>query len=198
MERRTRITLLVVALVLCTIALFPRLAGARLAGNHQGFAPEQPIAYSHRLHAGELEIPCLYCHSGAEKSRHAGIPSAKVCMNCHKFVTAPFALMREEDALAEEEGRTPNAVVSAELKKLFDAIDTQTPIQWTQIHKLPDFAFIDHRRHVAAGVACQSCHGAIETMERVRQDAELTMGWCIDCHRRESVGGGLNCAGCHD
>ena len=195
MDRRTRLTLLVVALVLCTIALVPRLAAARLAGNHQGFAPEQPIAYSHRLHAGELQIPCLYCHFGAERSRHAGIPPAQVCMNCHKYVTAPFAAVREEEKLAEKEGRKPEPVVSPELKKLFDAVESGTPIAWTQIHKLPDFAFLDHRMHVAADVSCQSCHGPIETMERVRQDATLTMGWCIDCHRTNEAS--LNCAGCH-
>jgi len=202
MDRRTRITLLAIALVLSAVALAPRLAAARLPGNHQGYAPEQPIAFSHRQHAGELEIQCLYCHPGAEKSRHAGIPAAQVCMNCHTVVKAPFALVREEDKRAEEEGRKPLEIVSAELKKLFDAVDAGTPIAWVQVHRLPDFAFLDHRVHVAAGVTCQRCHGPVETMERVRQDADLTMGWCVDCHRQPNLPGrtapaSLDCAACH-
>ena len=205
MDHRTRFTLLLVALVFCTIALAPRLSAARLPGNNQGYSPAQPIKFSHRLHAGEMEIACLYCHSGAEKSRHAGIPPAQLCMNCHTYVTAPFASVRAEDKKAEAEGRKPEKIVSPELQKLFDSIESGRPIEWIQVHRLPDFVFLDHRRHVAAGLSCQRCHGTVETMERVRQESDLSMGWCVQCHRdsnRDGVDGhavqaSLDCAGCH-
>ena len=210
MHGRTLTIILGLALVLSTISLLRLLAGVRLPGNDQGYSPRQPIAYSHRLHAGELEIPCLYCHSGAEKSRHAGIPSANVCMNCHKFVSAPFL-----DVKAEAEGRAPKPEVSPEIRKLYDAIGldeklkpdptrTLRPIEWVRVHKLPDFVYFDHRPHVAAGVDCRRCHGAIETMERVQQVESLSMGWCVNCHRHESenepaaqVRASTDCGICH-
>lgn len=188
----------------------------RLPGNQQGYAPKQPIAFSHRLHAGELQIDCLYCHFGAETSRHAGIPATSVCMNCHRFVTAPLGAIRAQDELAEEENRKPERVVSAEIQKIYDALaldeslnrdeaKTPMPIEWVQVHNLPDFVYFDHRAHVDAGVACQRCHGPVETMERVHQVEDLSMGWCINCHRRVNeigVGGkrvdaSLDCAACH-
>ena len=201
-----RTIVLALALVLVLLSLGSHLSAMRLPGNHQGYSPEQPIAYSHRLHAGELGIDCLYCHFGAERSRHAGIPPAELCMNCHKTVTATFAAVREEDKLAKEEKRKPEILVSPELAKLYEALgldekrerDTakkQTPIQWRQVHKLPDFVYFDHRSHVTAGVACQRCHGPVETMERVRQHSTLSMGSCIDCHRIEKAT--LDCAACH-
>jgi Cytochrome c7 and related cytochrome c len=164
----------------------------RLAGDHQGYEPEQPIAYSHRLHAGELGIDCLYCHYGAERGRHAGIPSASVCMNCHTTVTDAFDSVlteRERAKAAEEE---PRRSVSPELRKLYDFMglgedlepaQEPIPIPWQRIHQLPDFAFFDHSVHVAQGVACATCHGPVQGMERVRQQESLSMGWCIDCHR---------------
>ena len=204
---RSRITTIVLgfALVFSVILLASRAAMFHLPGNQQGYEPVQPIAYSHRLHAGELQIQCQYCHFGADKSRHAGIPPASVCMNCHKFVKAPLGAVRAEDALAEKEKRPPRPVVSPELQKLYDAIDRGQPIAWTRIHSLPDFAYFDHRPHVNAGVACQQCHGPVETMERVRQVSDLSMGWCVNCHResnRTGVGGrrvyaSTNCSTCH-
>jgi hypothetical protein len=166
----------------------------RLPGNNQGYEPEQPIAYSHRLHAGELGIDCFYCHFGARTSRHAGIPSASVCMNCHKHVTAPFDDVLQERVRAELEGREPAPIVSAEMRKLYDALGlgedlvfdpdaTPAPIEWVRVHNLPDFVFFDHSVHVARGVACQTCHGPVEGMERVSQFSDLSMGWCMDCHR---------------
>jgi predicted CXXCH cytochrome family protein len=193
------------AVLFTGVLLASRSAMFRLPGNHRGYEPVQPIAYSHRLHAGELQIQCQYCHFGADKSRHAGIPPASVCMNCHKFVTATLGAIRAEDELAEKEKRAPRPVVSAELRKLYDAVNTGTPIAWTRIHALPDFAYFDHRPHVAAGVACQQCHGPAESMERVRQVSDLTMGWCVNCHRdanRTGVAGkrvnaSINCSTCH-
>jgi hypothetical protein len=185
---------LLAAVMFAALIAVPSATTARLPGNQRGYEPSQPIAYSHRLHAGELNIPCLYCHSAAEKSRHAGVPSASVCMNCHRFVPATFGAIRAEDELAKKEGRAPRLVISPEIQKLYDALalgadmkpdpaKQPAPIQWVKVHNLADFVYFDHRSHVAAGVTCQSCHGPVETMERVRQVSDLSMGWCVNCHR---------------
>ena len=207
---------LIIAVLGLTLMLIPKVLALRVPGNHQGFEPVQPIAYSHRLHAGELQIPCLYCHAGAEKSRHAGIPAASTCMNCHQFVSAPRSLVRAEEELAKKENREPRRVVSDELAKLYDALGLnadlkrdpakqQTPVEWVRIHTVPDFVYFDHRPHVASGMECQKCHGPIETMERVRQVNTLEMGWCLDCHRGHDgtivdgapVSASSDCAACH-
>lgn len=170
---------------------------ARGVGLSEGYAPPQPIAFSHALHAGEREIPCLYCHFGAERSRHAGIPALSVCMGCHREIDTP----------------------SRDLALLADAVERNRPVRWVQIHKLSDFVYFSHRQHVGAGVECRSCHGSVEAMDVVRQDAPLSMGWCLDCHRRRGVTefsknpptgavdagsdgplptvGGMDCAKCH-
>jgi hypothetical protein len=169
-------------------------ATLRLPQNNQGYAPEQPIAFSHRLHAGELQMDCQYCHHGARRSRHAGVPAASVCMNCHGIVTSGLDAALNEKAAAEAAQREPEPVVSAELSKLYDALaldaDMQrdpareeTPIEWVRVHNLPDFVYFDHRVHVARDIACETCHGPVQSMERMRQHADLSMGWCIDCHR---------------
>jgi len=187
-----------------------------LPGNQQGYEPLQPIAYSHRVHAGELQIDCLYCHHGAKTSRHAGIPSSDICMNCHKFVTASLGAVRAEDDLAQEENRRPREVVSPELAKLYLtlAVDEKRqvnaeregrPVEWVQVHNLPDYVYFDHRAHVGVGVRCQTCHGPVETMERVRQSADLSMGWCVNCHRTATENGiagkqvdaSIDCVTCH-
>jgi len=216
MKRHVMSAVLVLGIVLASISLIGSLAELRLPGDHTGFRPVQPIAYSHRVHAGELAVPCLYCHSGAERSRSAGVPSANVCMNCHKFVTASLGAVREEERLAEEQGRKPEAIVSDELQKLYDALGldaslnpdpllTPQPIVWNRIHKVPDFVAFDHRPHVAKNIACQNCHGPVERMDRVRQFSSLGMGWCVDCHREadtqtvagHSVASPLDCTTCH-
>jgi hypothetical protein len=150
-------------------------------------------------------MDCLYCHSNADKSRHAGIPAASVCMNCHRQVTALFGAVRAEDDLAANEKRKPREVVSDELKKLIATVRDAAPIAWVRVHELPDFVYFDHRSHVGAGVACQHCHGPVETMERVRQVSDLSMGWCVNCHReanRKGVNGrqvhaSIDCSACH-
>lgn len=216
MGNRVATMVLLVGLGFSLLILYPKLTVFHLPGNQQDYEPAQPIAYSHRLHAGELQIQCLYCHFGAEKSRHAGIPPASVCMNCHRFVTASLGAVRAEDELAAKEKRSPQAIVSPELQKLYDALAldakmqrppaaTLKPIAWIQIHKLPDYVHFDHRAHVNSGVACQDCHGPVETMERVRQVSDLSMGWCVNCHRtanRTGVGGRqvhatIDCSACH-
>jgi len=173
----------------------------RLPGDQQGYEPDQPIAYSHRLHAGELGIDCQYCHSGAERSRYAGIPAVSTCLNCHKFVTSTWGAVQEEDKRATAEKRAPRKIVSPEIAKLY----TGRPIAWNRIHRLPDFVYFDHRPHIYAGVECQTCHGAVETMDKVRQVSPLTMGWCVNCHRDVSSNGlggkavhaATDCANCH-
>lgn len=216
MSSRLTTVVLATALAGVLILLAPRLTALRLPGVQRDYEPAQPIAYSHRLHAGELGIACLYCHYGAERSRHAGVPAASVCMNCHAFVTAPLGAVRAEDEAARDQNREPRRVVSPELRKLYDALGldddlrpdpTREPhrIAWTRVHNLPDFVYFDHRPHVAAGVSCQTCHGPVESMERVRQVASLTMGWCVNCHRtvnREGVGddavqASTDCSACH-
>jgi hypothetical protein len=164
-------------------------------GMQQGYSPEQPIAFSHKLHAGDNKVPCLYCHYGARSSRHAGIPSSSVCMNCH--------------GLLEKQ--------TVEIERFKEAAQLDKPlVAWTKVHNLPDFVYFNHSRHVLNGVACQSCHGAIETMSRVEQAMPLTMGWCLTCHREHAgiptstleraakrfteqpkPANGLDCASCH-
>lgn len=170
-------------------------SAVRLPGNDIGYEPVQPIAYSHRVHAGELAIDCQACHWGAATSRRAGVPSAEVCMGCHRHVTAAFDRVLEERERAAAEGREPAQVVSAELRKLYDAVGlgedlqpdasrTPRPIEWVRVHRVPDYVAFDHRVHVARGLACEQCHGPVRSMERIRQFADLSMGWCMDCHRR--------------
>jgi hypothetical protein len=209
------ITAVVLAAALA-VSLVTLVAAIRLPGNNQGYEPTQPIAYSHRLHAGELQIGCLYCHSGAEKSRHAGIPAMNVCMNCHSGVTATMAALKQEEEAAAREKRAANTIESPELRKLYDALalddtlfpiegKTPTPIAWKRIHNLPDFVYFDHRAHITASVTCQTCHGPIETMERVRQYERLSMGWCVNCHRDANENGiagrqvqaPIDCVTCH-
>lgn len=187
-----------------------------LPGNNIGYEPVQPLAYSHRLHAGELGIDCKFCHTGAEISRTAGIPSANVCMDCHRFVTAPFNQVRAEDDAATKENRKPRRMVSPELQKLYDALGLdaelnrdpearETRIVWSRVHSLPDFVYFDHRAHISVSLDCQTCHGEVQTMERVRQVSDLTMGWCVNCHRNSNAQGvkgkpvkaSTDCVTCH-
>jgi hypothetical protein len=165
------------------------------------------------MHAGDLQISCLYCHNGADKSAHAGFPAATTCMNCHRFVTALHQDMFAESQQASQEGRPPRRIISAELQKLYDALalddqlqpdphKTQRPLAWIQIHSLPAFTRFDHRAHVNGGVECAKCHGPIDTMERVSQSADLSMGWCVNCHREKMDAAHkgsttTDCATCH-
>ncbi len=207
---------LVVGLAGSVMFLVARLQGVHWPGNQQDYEPVQPIEFSHRQHAGKLEIACLYCHFGAQTSRHAGIPPASLCMNCHGLVTASRDSVLKEYQVAQKERRPARPIVSDQLRPLYDALalddklqpDTSkkpTPIAWVRIHQLPAFTAFDHRSHVAAGVACQDCHGPVETMDRVRQVSSLSMGWCVKCHR-DPAGHGVadrkaqastDCSACH-
>lgn len=216
MQQRVITIVLVIGLLFGLMTLVSAMSQWRLPDNQQGYAPEQPIAYSHRLHAGELQIDCLFCHSAADDSQHAGIPSSDVCMKCHKFVTASFGALQQERQRAAEAGEDPKLIVSDELRPLYDSlaldeelkpIEGAAPesIEWVRVHNLPDFACFDHRAHVAAGVTCQRCHGPVESMERVRQAETLSMGWCVNCHRETSETGvdgravhaATDCSVCH-
>ena len=183
------------------------ITGLYSIGVQQGYAPKQPIAFSHKIHAGQYEIDCKYCHTGVMKGKSATIPSVNICMNCHNQI------------------RQGTITGEGEIAKIVSAWDNKKPIEWVRIHNLPDLAYFNHSQHVnVAGVECQTCHGPIETMDVVRQHALLTMGWCIDCHRKTDVNtrgnayydnlvelhnktsktpmkvedmGGLECAKCH-
>lgn len=135
-------------------------------GVQKGYAPKQPIAFSHKLHAGQYEIDCNYCHTGVNKSKSANIPSPNICMNCHSAIKTE----------------------SPEIQKIYAAIENDKPIEWVRIHNLPDLAYFNHSQHVnVGGVECETCHGDIKEMEVVQQASLLTMGWCIDCHRKTDV-----------
>jgi mono/diheme cytochrome c family protein len=204
---KSRFVITAITLIVLVGGLTKYVEWARGISIHQGYMPEQPIKYSHALHAGEYGIECEYCHSGATKSKNAWIPSANVCMNCHK-------LINEGPKYGTEE-----------IQKIYDAIGfdpatkqyiegyEQKPIEWVRIHNLPDHAYFNHAQHVVVGgLECQTCHGPIEEMEVVYQYSTLGMGWCINCHREEKVKtlgkenpegltvedmGGLDCARCH-
>ncbi|MFD0932039.1 c-type cytochrome [Psychroflexus salinarum] len=159
-------------------------------GVDQGYEPIQPIHYSHRIHAGENQIECKYCHSSARVSKHSGIPSLNVCMNCHKQVAEVSPETATEEYSKE--------FYDNEIQKLYEATgwDTSTqsytgetkPVKWVRIHNLPDFAYFNHSQHVSvAGIECQQCHGPVEEMEIMYQHAPLTMGWCINCHRETNI-----------
>jgi mono/diheme cytochrome c family protein len=179
------------------------LDGMFSIGVHQGYAPKQPIAFSHKLHAGEMQINCANCHTGVYKGKQAGIPSSSICMNCHNTIK------RE----------------SPEIQKIYTALEKDQPVEWVRVHNLPDLAYFNHAQHTnVAGLDCENCHGEVNKMEVVQQRKTLTMGWCIDCHRKTDVNskgnayydalltahnstsketmkvediGGLECAKCH-
>lgn len=195
-ERYKQIKWTAIYAVIVALVIMLWQTDQRWPGENIGYSPDQPIKYSHRLHAGELEIPCLYCHYAAETSRHAGIPPASVCMNCHKAVTATMDAIRTEDAAAAAEEREPVAVLSEEIAKIYAALaldrnaqadPEKMPmnIEWVKIHNLPDFVFFNHAPHIAAKVACEQCHGEVGTMEQVSQISTLSMGWCLKCHQAQ-------------
>lgn len=169
--------LFIVVSVVGSVAGWKALAGI---GVNQDYAPDQPIKFSHQLHVGQNKIDCRYCHSGAEKSKNAGIPSPNLCMNCHKYVKKGPKYGTEE------------------IGKIYEAIgwDVNTqqytgktkPIEWVRIHNLPELAYFNHSQHVkVGGVECETCHGPVGEMEVMKQFSPLTMGWCIQCHRDTQV-----------
>lgn len=148
-------------------------------GVYTGYKPEQPIAFSHKIHAGQNGINCVYCHTGAEKGKTSGIPSLNVCMNCHTYVS-------EGPSGTEEIAKIYAALdYNPDTKKYGDS---PKPVQWVRVHNLPDLAYFNHSQHVVVGkIECQQCHGEVEEMGVAEQHSPLTMGWCVNCHRETSV-----------
>ncbi|MCE7993147.1 MAG: c-type cytochrome [Roseivirga sp.] len=155
------VTFLVIALAAKNV-----IDGLYMVGVQQNYQPEQPIAFSHKIHAGDYEIDCQYCHTGVEIAKNANIPSVNICMNCHSSIKTD----------------------SKEIQKLYAAQESGKPIEWVRVHNLPDLAYFNHSQHVNVGqIECQTCHGEVQEMEVVKQFAPLTMGWCIDCHRNTEL-----------
>jgi len=165
-----------VVFIFTVVLLKTAIDGAFTVGVQQGYQPTQPIAFSHQIHAGQYEIDCQYCHTGVRKAKSANIPSANICMNCHTAIKTE----------------------SPEIQKIYAAIDydpgtgeygnNTQPIEWVRIHNLPDLAYFNHSQHVqVGGLECETCHGPIQEMEVVYQYSELTMGWCINCHRETNL-----------
>lgn len=139
-------------------------------GRSQNYSPSQPVKFSHAIHAGQNQTDCIYCHSSAPYSKTAGIPSVNVCMNCHLLV------------------RSGTRSGTFEIAKFISAFDNMKPIEWIKVHNLPDHVFFSHAQHVSAGgVTCQECHGKVQEMNEIIQVSDLSMGWCLDCHRTRKV-----------
>ncbi len=147
-------------------------------GYNQGYAPDQPIPFSHELHAGQYKVACLYCHSSAERANHSAVPSGNICMNCHMTVATD----------------KPN------IQKLTEYVNNNQPVPWVKVHMLPDFVKFNHKVHVkkwGAPEACHKCHGPVETMAKIGQFSNLSMGWCVNCHRQPENKAPTNCSTCH-
>jgi hypothetical protein len=145
------------------------------AAFYPGTTPEQPINFSHKIHAGDFEIPCMYCHTQARRSISAGVPSVNKCVGCHNNV----------------------ATDRPQIRKVMNYFANKEPIPWIKVHDLPDFVYFPHKRHVQADVECQTCHGPVETMEKVTRMAPVKMGECLACHRKNEVEHGVDCWTCH-
>jgi cytochrome c2 len=191
---RNKVYITLFAIIAFIVGGFFVAKGAIGLGRQQGYQPEQPIYYSHKVHAGINQINCLYCHGGAWESKHAGIPTLNICMNCHRVINS----YEKGPKLYDEEGNEING--TGEIQKLYkyagftpgpgatwDPSKAKSP-EWIKIHNLPDHVYFNHAQHVNAGkVQCQTCHGNIQEMDKVKQVAELSMGWCINCHRETKV-----------
>jgi hypothetical protein len=170
--------------VLLVIASYFTIVSARKIGFTEGYAPMQPINFSHKTHAGDNQIQCVYCHSAAQSGRHAGVPPTELCMNCHTNI--------KKD--------------SPEVLKIVDALKSGKGIRWNKVNLFPDFAYFNHSQHVMIGkISCQQCHGEVQTYEVMKQKENLSMGWCISCHREKEIAppsdhkkrSGGDCAKCH-
>jgi hypothetical protein len=161
---------LVIITVTATFITYQLVVNSILLGRSQFYSPDQPVKFSHAVHVGQNKIDCIYCHSYAPYSKTAGIPSENVCMNCHLLV------------------RNGTRSGTFEIAKVIAAYYSGKPIEWIKVHNLPDHVFFSHAQHVSAGgISCQKCHGDVKSMDRVEQVSDLSMGWCIDCHRKTKV-----------
>jgi membrane protein implicated in regulation of membrane protease activity len=170
--KNVNITIVVVVLlflgtIVSTVMLYKN---AQDLGTQVGYAPEQPIKFNHKLHAGQYGIQCQYCHTGVDKAKNASLPSISTCMNCHNYI------------------KSGPQYGTKEIAKIENAYNNNVPVQWVRIHNLPDHVFFSHQQHVNAGkLSCENCHGRVQEMERVQQVSTLEMGWCINCHRETKV-----------
>lgn len=163
---RNKIFITIVVLIFVSVVIKASVDGLFNIGVQQGYQPTQPIAFSHKIHAGQFQIDCQYCHTGVRKSKNANIPSANICMNCHSQIKTE----------------------SSQIQLIYKAIEDERPIEWVRVHNLPDLAYFNHAQHVnVGGIECQTCHGPIEEMDVVQQHTRLTMGWCINCHRQTAI-----------
>lgn len=142
-------------------------------GDNTGYAPTQPIPFSHKIHAGINKIPCMYCHTNVDNSKHATVPAMNVCMNCHLVVKTD----------------------SPWIKQLTELYKKNEPIQWVKVHDVPDFVFFNHKRHIKKGIPCASCHGDVQNMDKITQVQSLQMGFCMTCHKEK--GAPTDCYTCH-
>lgn len=189
---RNKAYIALAAIILFMTGGYVTFQGAQGLGRSKDYQPEQPIYYSHTVHAGINQINCLYCHGGAQDSKHANIPSVNVCMNCHMGINE----YAKGPKLYREDGSEVDG--TAEIQKLYQYAgwDPEAkqytgkgkPIEWIRIHNLPDHVYFNHSQHVSAGkVQCQTCHGEIQKMDEVYQHSDLSMGWCVNCHRETKV-----------
>ncbi|MEN8120456.1 MAG: c-type cytochrome [Bacteroidota bacterium] len=161
------VTLILSAVFVISMVMFQE---ATNLGRYLGYEPDQPIAFSHKVHSGENKIDCEYCHSGAMDSKRSGIPSANLCLNCHNVI---------------KEGTNTG---TAEIAKIHKAVEEGKAIEWVKVHNLPDHVYYNHAQHVNAGkLDCTECHGDVENMGRIQQVNDLSMGWCLDCHRQKFI-----------
>ena len=194
---RNKVFIAIAAVLIFIGAGYWVVNGSVEMGRQQNYMPEQPIFYSHKVHAGINQINCLYCHAGAEKSKHAMVPSTNVCMNCHKQINEYTG-----DPLFTHEGKAVDG--TKEIQKLYEYSGWNPekkdynrdgagniiakPIEWVKVHNLPDHVYFNHSQHTAVGqIACQRCHGGIQEMDEVFQFSSLSMGWCVNCHRETEV-----------
>ena len=191
---RNKIYIALFSLVLFIMGGYFVGKGAIGLGRQKGYQPTQPIYFSHKVHSGINQINCLYCHNHPLESKHSTIPSVNICMNCHKVVNEYV----KGPKLYDEEGNEVNG--TGEIQKLYKYAgftpgpgaqwdpSKAKPIDWVKIHNLPDHVYFNHAQHTnAGGVQCQTCHGPIQNMDKVYQASELSMGWCINCHRESKV-----------
>lgn len=180
MNRNKRLVALMIILLLGFVSKWA-WDGMMAIGIYEGYKPTQPIKFSHKIHAGDNAIACVYCHSGAEKSKTAGIPPVSTCMNCHKGIQSGT------NTGTEEIGKIYAAAGFDPAKGTYD-LTKQAPIEWVKVHNLPDFVYFNHSQHVVVGKRqCEECHGDVKTMDVAEQVQPLTMGWCVDCHRKTEV-----------
>lgn len=190
---RNKSYIALITIILFVIGGYYIATGAIGLGRHKNYQPEQPIYYSHKVHAGTNQINCLYCHGSAFEGKHANIPSVNVCMNCHMTVTEYGA---NSEKLYREDGTEIDG--TAEIQKIYKAAGydpktkkysgTGDTLQWVRIHNLPDHVYFNHSQHTkVGGVQCQTCHGDITNMHEVYQASDLSMGWCVNCHRESKV-----------